>query len=178
MSSRTRQPQFSPQGFNGSGQLGNGSKVNASTAVSVSGLSQVAAVSAGTYHSVALTADCHVYAWGNNGLGQLSNGSTTSATTPVEVQGPGGTGALSNVVAVSAGTYHSLVLTADGQVFAWEDNANGQLGNGTTTNASRPTSVVDTGGTRLPFERSVHQHRFLFLAGDYEHGPGVHLGAK
>ncbi len=53
------------------------------------------------YHSLALTADGHVYAWGYNSYGQLGNGSTTNATTPVEVEGPGGTGALSNIVAIA-----------------------------------------------------------------------------
>ncbi len=105
------------------------------------------AISAGAYHSLALTADGHVYAWGYNNYGQLGNGSTANATTPVEVEGPGGTGTLSNIVAISAGGYHSLALTADGHVYAWGYNGYGQLGNGSTTNATTPVEVEGPGGT-------------------------------
>lgn len=43
--------------------------------------------------------------------------------------------------AVAAGQYHTLALTASGQVYAWGDNTNGQLGDGTTVSKSSPTLV-------------------------------------
>ena len=48
---------------------------------------------------------------------------------------------LSGVTAVAAGEYHSLALKNDGTVWAWGWNANGQLGNGTTTDSSSPVRV-------------------------------------
>ena len=41
-------------------------------------------------------------------------------------------GALSGktVTAIAAGSYHTLVLTSDGKVFAWGYNGGGQLGDG------------------------------------------------
>ncbi|MBM2813220.1 MAG: hypothetical protein HW416_3979 [Chloroflexi bacterium] len=48
---------------------------------------------------------------------------------------------LTGVVAVAAGEYHSLAVKSDGSVWAWGDNYYGQLGDGTTTNRSAPTSV-------------------------------------
>ncbi len=40
---------------------------------------------------------------------------------------------MENAVAISAGTYHSLALKAEGTVWAWGWNSNGQLGDNTTT---------------------------------------------
>ena len=67
-----------------------------------SGLSNVVAIAAGESHSLALTAEGRVVAWGGNYYGQTNV--------------PSG---LSNVVAIAAGWYHSLALTAEGRVVAW-----------------------------------------------------------
>jgi hypothetical protein len=66
------------------------------------GLNDVAAISAGGHHSLALKRDGTVVGWGNNDSGEASP--------------PSG---LSNLVAVSAGQDYSLVLKADGTVFGW-----------------------------------------------------------
>jgi hypothetical protein len=73
------------------------------------GLTNVAAVAAGFYHSLALKADGTMVAWGSNSYGQTN--------VPVD---------LTNVVAVAAGLYHSLALRADGSVVAWGNNSSGQ----------------------------------------------------
>src|SRR5262249_35137799 len=91
------------------------------------------AVAAGsTYgmHSLALRADGLVVAWGMNNFGQLGNGTTTDSNFPVVVKGPNGVGSLSNIIAIAAGENHSLALAADGTVWAWGNNAHGQLGVG------------------------------------------------
>jgi alpha-tubulin suppressor-like RCC1 family protein len=69
------------------------------------GLSDVTAIAAGTYHSVALKGDGTVVAWGcivSGNYGQCSV--------------PGG---LSDVTAIAAGEAHSLALKGDGTVVAW-----------------------------------------------------------
>jgi alpha-tubulin suppressor-like RCC1 family protein len=61
----------------------------------------------------------------------------------VQVKGPGGAGFLEGVVAISAppaGVF-ALALTADGTVWAWGINTNGQLGDGTTTTRTLPVQV-------------------------------------
>ncbi len=73
------------------------------------GLSNVVAIAAGDYHSLALKSDGTVVGWGYNGDGQ---------TTP-----PAG---LTGVVAIAAGFYHSLALKSDGTVVGWGYNGSGQ----------------------------------------------------
>lgn len=43
------------------------------------------ALAAGDAHSLALTSDGHVYAWGENGNSQLGLGSTTDVYVPTEI---------------------------------------------------------------------------------------------
>jgi alpha-tubulin suppressor-like RCC1 family protein len=80
-----------------------------------------------------------VQCWGTNDLGQLGNGatSTTATTTAAAPQGLG-----SNVAYLGAGFDHACVIMASGGVKCWGNNANGELGNGTTTSSSSPVDVV------------------------------------
>ncbi len=48
---------------------------------------------------------------------------------------------LTQVAALAGGEYHTLALRTDGTVWAWGFNSNGQVGNGTTTNAPVPVQV-------------------------------------
>lgn len=65
-------------------------------------LTNVVALAAGGYHSLALRADGSVFAWGDDWDGQCD--------VPPD---------LANVVAIAGGGYHSLAATADGTVAAW-----------------------------------------------------------
>ncbi len=126
-------------GENLHGQLGNGGTTNVSTPVGVSlpaGVT-ITAVAAGAAYSLALTSTGAVLAWGDNSNGQLGNGTTTGSSTPVDVDLPAGT----TITAVAAGAAHSLALTSTGAALAWGNNADGQLGNGDTTNRSTPVDV-------------------------------------
>ncbi|MDQ1552852.1 MAG: hypothetical protein QOD50_2274, partial [Actinomycetota bacterium] len=120
-------------GANNSGALGDGSGMNSSVPVQVSGLtSGVVAVSAGSAHSLAVKSNGSVVGWGYNGFGQVGDGTGGAGDDvikPVPVQVSGLT---SGVVAVAGGEFHSLALKSNGSVVAWGDNAFGQLGDGTT----------------------------------------------
>jgi alpha-tubulin suppressor-like RCC1 family protein len=135
-------------GDNGFGQLGDGSTTNRFTPVAVSGLGAgVAAIAAGDTHSCALTTAGAVHCWGLNGSGQLGDDSTTQRTTPVDVKGVGGSGTLSDVAAIAAGTSHTCALTTAGAVHCWGNNSYGQLGDGSTTPRTTPVAVsgLDSG---------------------------------
>ena len=88
---------------------------------------QRSTVAAGFNFSLAVDADSTVRAWGTNLSGQLGNLSTQSSSTPVAVSM--NNGVLNGVVAVAAGSAHSLALKADGTVWAWGSNSVGQVGN-------------------------------------------------
>jgi hypothetical protein len=73
-------------------------------------LTDVTAISAGHYHTLAVRGDGTVAAWGYNSAGQ--------STVPA---------GLSNVVAVTGGEQFSFALTADHTLVGWGINAHGQL---------------------------------------------------
>jgi len=106
-------------------------------------------VAGGFYHTLALRADGSLYAWGRNEYGQLgsatNNGTYSATPTPQLVAG--------TYTQVAAGFAHSLALRADGSLYAWGRNGNGELGIGTTNAATTPTptreATAGTGWTTL-----------------------------
>jgi alpha-tubulin suppressor-like RCC1 family protein len=132
-------------GNNYSGQLGDETYGNNRTRpVKVGGLrgAKVEALAAGQGHTLALKNDGTVLAWGYNRDGELGNGTNEDSPTPglvKDFRDP--SGHLSGVRAVAAGSSHSLALKEDGTVWAWGYNFDGQLGDGTKANSTRPVRV-------------------------------------
>ena len=129
-------------GWNGYGQLGDGTSVDKYQPVQVQGLSGVVAIAAGGAHSLALLADGSIRAWGWGGVGQLGTGAPTSSLVPVPVSGA------DTYTSVAAGFYHSMAVRANGSVAAWGWNSYGQVGDGTTTDRVLPTTVAGLTGMR------------------------------
>jgi alpha-tubulin suppressor-like RCC1 family protein len=125
-------------GRNADGQLGLGSSDNEAHpyATPTPGLDAIVAIAAGAFHNLALAADGAVWAWGYNHTGQLGDGTTATRTSPVQVLAAG-----SGVVAIAAGYGHSLALREDGTVLSWGYNAEGQLGDGTTSQREIPLPI-------------------------------------
>jgi alpha-tubulin suppressor-like RCC1 family protein len=128
-------------GYNEFGELGNGTTTKSNLPIGVTGLGYgVPAVSAGGWHSCAVTGTGAARCWGDNTYGQVGNGTTASTSVPVGVLGLG-----SGVLAVSAGGYHSCARTSTDAVRCWGGNLNGELGNGNTTSSPLPVYVVGLG---------------------------------
>ncbi len=129
-------------GANSYGQLGNNnSGSNELSPVGVSSIFGVTKISAGARHTCAVAAGGIGWCWGYNSSGRLGDGTTTNADEPVAVSGAG------SLLTISAGQAHSCaVRNANGGVICWGNNADGQLGDGTTSNTSAtPVDVISLG---------------------------------
>ena len=112
-----------------------------STALAVSTVAAFALVGLG-FQAAGATTTAALYAWGDNANGQIGNGTTTNALTPTQVPLPAGV----NAVAGTTGNGHSVAIGSDNHLYTWGFNADGELGNGTTTNTTSPGAVNLPGG--------------------------------
>jgi alpha-tubulin suppressor-like RCC1 family protein len=124
-------------GLNSFGQLGVGTTIDKKAPVQV--IEGYELISAGGTHTLALKTDGTLWAWGRNTSGQLGDETNTDRDIPVLI-GEGYT-------AISAGgcyncfVGHSLALKSDGTLWAWGNNAYGQLGDGTNTDRNSPVQI-------------------------------------
>ena len=98
-------------GHNGNGELGGSG--SGRTPVSVTGITNAAAVSSAEEHFLALLSDGTIKAWGHNTIGQFGDGTISWPCYMVSVSG------ITNAVAVSTRGDNSLALLSDGTVKAW-----------------------------------------------------------
>jgi len=105
---------------------------------------RVKQVACGAVHSLALTEDGQVLAWGLNDRGQLGLGldAVGQSFKPKFIK------AFANdrIVQLACGTRHCLALGEDGKVWAWGENSSGQLGNGTYVFAHTPFVLTSLNG--------------------------------
>lgn len=99
----------------------------------------------------ALLVNGAVDCWGFNQFGQLGDGKLKTSSRPVPVIGVGGQGLLSGVASLVSGAFgygdsYCAVLRSGG-VDCWGYNADGQLGNGSTSNSDKPVQVKGVGGS-------------------------------
>jgi alpha-tubulin suppressor-like RCC1 family protein len=136
-------------GWNNLGQLGSASpsSFTAVTPVPVAGRLQFLQVSAGFWHTCAVTTTAKAYCWGYGKDGQIGDGTLSKRYVPRAVAGG------LSFDRVSAGAVHTCGRTTGKRAYCWGDNQGGLLGDGTYTQRLTPTPVsgglvfkqVDTG---------------------------------
>jgi alpha-tubulin suppressor-like RCC1 family protein len=141
----TNQGRVYAWGRNEYGKLGDGTTTDRNTPrlINVPNLQSresIAHVSAGSSHSLAVTTQGRVYAWGWNGYGQLGDGTYNDRLTPTLINVPNLQSG-ETIAQVTAGSVHSLAVTTQGRVYAWGYNVDGQLGDGTYNDRLTPTLI-------------------------------------
>jgi alpha-tubulin suppressor-like RCC1 family protein len=132
---RTRGRGVKCWGWNGNGQLGDGTLLSRSEPVDALGLTSIAAgLGTGNTHGCAVTVGGGAKCWGKNSSGELGDGTLTERHTAVDV-----VGLTSGISRIVSGEAHSCALTTGGGVKCWGHNSQGKLGDGTT--AMRLTAV-------------------------------------
>jgi hypothetical protein len=116
------------------------------TATEITGPTDATSVGEGYYFSAAAatdgTRDGQLWTWGENSAGDLCQGSVGGTRPPARVFGAG------NVVQVSGGASHLLILDANGTVRACGENASGELGDGTFDDSDVPVKVKGLSGCK------------------------------
>ena len=96
-------------------------------------MDDVASVSAGGEHIMAIKTDGSLWACGGNTYGQLGDGTETDRYSPGKV--------MDGVAAVSSGGAHTAAIRADGSLWAWGSNYYHQIGNYETTSPCPPVEI-------------------------------------
>jgi alpha-tubulin suppressor-like RCC1 family protein len=134
-------------GQNNYGEIGDGGAVNRTNPVPITTLSNIVAVSGGDWHSSALDSSGMIWKWGRNDTGQLGNGTADSSQHPLpaRIQLDNTGNPFTNIVLMAARDYHNIAIKADGSVWQWGANDQGQCGDNTTSNRWRPVQVSGLG---------------------------------
>ncbi len=123
-------------GNNNVGQLGDSSTVNKSSPVQIGTLTNWNTAIIHASNAVAIKTDGTLWTWGVASNGALGNGTTTPAqSSPIQV------GTLTTWSAGSAGGLFGHAISNVGALWGWGTNAQGSLGDGTTTNRSSPVQI-------------------------------------
>ena len=129
------------------GQCGHGHCNNSDQPTVIASLKkkEVIKISCGGYHTLALTSNNELYAFGAGLFGECGFGEFSSTASPRLVQFPWvkkpKDDQYGEIVQISGGGHHSLVLTSAGCVFSFGYASYGQLGLHSTLNYCEPQHV-------------------------------------
>lgn len=134
--------------------------------IKVEGITNIKDIRIGSRFVVALLENGDVYSFGAdryvnsdgefvsedhvNTRGQLGHGDTIDRTTPTKIKG------ISNVVAITTGREHTLLLTDNGEVYGFGENHSGQLGLGDKEDRLSPTKIEGIGKVKAIAAGNYH----------------------
>lgn len=175
-------------GAGADGELGDDATTSSATFSLVPGISTATQVAAGRNFSLALLKDGEVMAWGENEKGQLGSGTVKTTGASGKVEGPENCGGVAcatkptaipgidNAVQIAAGQRFALALLKDGEVMAWGEGLEGELGDGSSASPSpTPHPVTLTGvGSKVVQIAAGSQFALALL----EDGEAISWGAS
>ena len=131
------------------------------------GAARIVRINAGQWHSCAITEAGALFTWGVGFQGRLGHGDKEPCLYPCQVLG-----ALDGkrVVDVACGSFHTVALTAEGHVYCWGDNANGQCSSGFPEAVTRPfcvTSLQTLSGGVARVVSCGRQHTVVVMMGPH-----------
>jgi len=127
-------------GANAHGAVGDGSTIDRTSPVAVTGLSGVVGAAVGDDHTCAVTGGGG-FCWGGNTAGQLGDGTTGDQSTPQPIPG-----LPAPLVQLAPDSTHTCGLLRGGAVYCWGLNLHGALGDGAGTDSTRPVRVAGLPG--------------------------------
>jgi alpha-tubulin suppressor-like RCC1 family protein len=161
------------------GQLGSGYKESQSEFHPIDGVEGIVCAAAGFSHSAAVTRKGEILTWGSNKqnqvlsclfsliilmlnlmlqLGIFKHDDKDGSAYPLSISALQG----SKVIQVECGAYHTIVLTAEKEVFTWGKGAHGRLGHGSEDNEVLPRRV-----------ESLRKSNIVSIAAGYDHSAAV-----
>ena len=164
-------------GAGSNGEIGSGELEDAPTPRLVRLPQAALSISAGGFHSLALSAErsrC-VYGWGSAACGQLgpkyladgSHEAEHMRPTPTIIHGGPVTSALPPCAQLAAGLHHSLLLTQRGEVLAFGKGSDGALGLGERQDVIVPRKVMALDGKRIvQLAAAVAHSAFVTIDGE------------
>jgi len=126
-------------GFNGFGQLGNGSRITQGSPIPVPDLTNVTGIAVGGDFSCALEGNGAVSCWGNGEEGELGDGGFHVRPKPAPAIATG-------VKKLIGGGDHVCAILMDDTVSCWGRGSSGQLGTGDTSSRGAPLAIAGLTG--------------------------------
>lgn len=123
-------------GWNGTGQLGDGTVSQATRPIEVLGGQSFSAMSAGSDHTCGVSTSGVAFCWGLNNDGRLGDSTLTRSTVPRRVWGS------FTFSQIALGASHTCGLRTDGAIACWGSRASGAAGGPVSSAGYRIPTVI------------------------------------
>lgn len=158
-------------GYNQAGQLGDNTTTDKYSPIGLSGATKTfCAVAVGLSFSAALDKNGRAWAWGANAAGQLGDNTIVSKRTPVSILG-----AVKTFCQIAVKQQTVRAIDKYGQVWAWGQNATGQIGDNSIVNKCTPVAI---GGALKTFCKITGGHGNVFTNSNNGHTAAIDLSGR
>ena len=97
----------------------------------------------GDSHSIALSATNRFFVWGSNARGQLGDGTLIDKIVPTDITDFFPFVSNEKIIKISAGGWHTAVLSSLNQLYIWGFNQYRQLASGNKVDSSSPVNITN-----------------------------------